>query len=217
MDSSYLGRAFQDGKQLRDEQDGLITLRSHTLGELVITTGKVVACDAFVFDTEPFVQTFPLGRYPVIVSVAEFASNKDQRVAFAMLSLTEQPVVRWAIATHAGQDASTLKEDEIFGYPVDAGTGCFMDLEAALAYERKCQEQHDYSLSLVDEMAKNDVFTWGWMNICLVPETGANLIAFSSGWGDGFYASYLGYNAAGAVACVVTDFEVFDPALLLNS
>ncbi len=211
MDSSYLGKAFQDGKQLHDAQGGLITLRSHTLGELVITTGKVVA---FVFHTEPFTQTFPPGRYPVIVSVAEFVNPQDQRVAFAMLRLTEQPIVRWEMATQAGQDASTLQEDEIFGYPVDAGTGCFMDLEAALAYEHKCLEQDDYSMSLVDEMAKNDVFTWGWMNSCLVPETGANLIAFSSGWGDGYYASYLGYDAAGAIACVVTDFALFDPTLL---
>jgi hypothetical protein len=40
----------------------------------------------------------------------------------------------------------------------------------------------------------------------LDPETGANIIAFSSGDGDGCYASYFGLAADGSAACLVTDF-----------
>jgi hypothetical protein len=35
-----------------------------------------------------------------------------------------------------------------------------------------------------------------------------NLIAFSSGYGDGAYATYAGYNANGELCAVVTDFGV---------
>jgi hypothetical protein len=38
----------------------------------------------------------------------------------------------------------------------------------------------------------------------------ANLIAFSSGFGDGAYATYAGLDAQDQVAVVVTDFAVID-------
>jgi hypothetical protein len=37
---------------------------------------------------------------------------------------------------------------------------------------------------------------------------GANLIAFSSGYGDGMYATYAGFDADGQVSVAVTDFNV---------
>src|SRR4029078_4230104 len=38
----------------------------------------------------------------------------------------------------------------------------------------------------------------------------ANIVMFTSGWGDGFYASWFGYDAQGRVAALVTDFAVVD-------
>jgi hypothetical protein len=35
-----------------------------------------------------------------------------------------------------------------------------------------------------------------------------NLIAFSSGYGDGRYGSYAGFNCEGDIVAVVTDFNV---------
>ena len=32
----------------------------------------------------------------------------------------------WELAVLPGQDTATLKDGEIFGYPVDAGLGCYM-------------------------------------------------------------------------------------------
>jgi hypothetical protein len=37
---------------------------------------------------------------------------------------------------------------------------------------------------------------------------GGNLIAFSSGWGDGCYASFFGYDAHDKLVGLVTDFQV---------
>lgn len=33
---------------------------------------------------------------------------------------------------------------------------------------------------------------------------------FSTGWGDGSYASYIGYDAEGQIARLVTDFYLLD-------
>jgi hypothetical protein len=35
------------------------------------------------------------------------------------------------------------------------------------------------------------------------------VIVFQSGYGDGFYASYWGFDAEGQLVCLVTDFDLF--------
>jgi hypothetical protein len=37
------------------------------------------------------------------------------------------------------------------------------------------------------------------------PDTGANLIAYQSGWGDGFYPTWIGRDHDGNVTCFVSD------------
>ena len=49
---------------------------------------------------------------------------------------------------------------------------------------------------------------WGWANLPIDPATGANLIAFTSGSGNGDYASYFGFDADGGLVCLVTDFLI---------
>jgi hypothetical protein len=68
------------------------------------------------------------------------------------------------------QDISSLKKDEFFGYPVNAGTGCFMDAEAASIFLKKFEDEvfsYDYAFSdfVLAEMEKNYVQTWEWANI----------------------------------------------------
>jgi hypothetical protein len=40
-----------------------------------------------------------------------------------------QEVDYWEMAVCEGQNIKDLKDEEIFGYPVESGMGCFMDLE----------------------------------------------------------------------------------------
>lgn len=40
------------------------------------------------------------------------------------------------------------------------------------------------------------------------PDSGANLIAFSTGWGDGCYPTWIGRSASGDIACFVADMHV---------
>jgi hypothetical protein len=48
----------------------------------------------------------------------------------------------------------------------------------------------------------------GWANLTVDPTTGANIIAFSSGEGDGGYATYVGYDNNNAIVCFTTDFAL---------
>jgi hypothetical protein len=212
-------KAFQDDLvvEYTDEEEGdeveTCTLHLHTLGELVITSGQIVACDPLAIpQMPPFADTVPLGRYPVIVSVAEFPGG-DQRVAFAQLRLGERPVARWEIAVPQGKALTSLQPGHVFVYPVDAGTGCFMDLDAArslIARAELAAARREDDEELFDALMKTYVHTWSWTDLVLDEGTGANLIAFSSGWGDGSYPSYWGYDADGHRVALVTDFDVLD-------
>jgi hypothetical protein len=44
----------------------------------------------------------------------------------------------------------------------------------------------------------------------MLPAGEANIAMFESGWGDGFYASYFGFDEEGRVAALVTDFATID-------
>ncbi|RAJ77387.1 uncharacterized protein DUF4241 [Chitinophaga dinghuensis] len=173
-------------------------------GQLKITSGQLIACDPFILDLEsPFSTVFPTGEFPVQLGVAKF--EDDERVAFARIKFSEEQPVSWNMALCEGDDISTLKADEIFGYGVDAGTGAFMDITAAEELDEFLQEKDDNYDQLTEEMEKTYAHTRSWM---MWNGKAANAAFFSSGWGDGFYGSYIGYDAGGNICRLVTDFGV---------
>lgn len=214
MYTAHLWQALKDDFLIEYGPVGTITLHQHQLGELVVSTGQIVACDPFAYpDTKPFDVTLSPGRYPVIASVASLPRENDTRIAYALLQIDTLQPVRWEIAMLAGQDKTSLKEGQIFAYAVDAGTGCFMDIDAAAQLQRRLDaDHHNYVESLIQDFRSHEA-----LNVPLNPFTGANVIMFHSGWGDGFYASYWGYDSKDRLVCLVTDFALFGhPALTSN-
>ncbi|HEX9056512.1 MAG TPA: DUF4241 domain-containing protein [Ktedonobacterales bacterium] len=228
MSQPDYNKAFQDGVGIEytlQNEVGTVAehymLRLHRVGELVLTSGRILACDPmFMFETPPIADTVPPGRYPVILSVAELPSG-DQRVACALLRLSEHAAVRWEIAAPQGQTLSALTPAKAFGYSVDFATGCFMD--AAVPPELVAQEtartdvtdEGDPFYDRLDDMLdKTYLPTWSWADLIVDETTGANIIAFSSGWGDGCYPSYWGYDAANQRVALVTDFGVLNASWL---
>lgn len=199
--NKYLSSALLNGSQI-----GTTTMSHRHAGNLMLPSGRLVACDPIVFpETEPFELMMPKGSFPVVLSIAMLGN--DQRVAFATARLRDTSPVAWDMMTLADQDSSTLKPDEIFGYPVDAGTGCFMDAKAARDLQQAMKVNPDYYETLIAEFDKTYVPTWSWTNLKL-GNGEQNLVAFTSGFGDGFYASYAGFDEQGEVSAVVTDFGV---------
>ncbi|MEC1415431.1 DUF4241 domain-containing protein [Bacillus safensis] len=103
-----------------------------------MTSRHIVACDPFVSEGDQlFTRKVAQGKYPILLVVKRLESG-DERVVYALIKFTNEQAIEWEIATRAGQELNQLKEDEIFGYGVNTGMGCFMDAEAALylqAYE----------------------------------------------------------------------------------
>ncbi|WP_375493609.1 DUF4241 domain-containing protein [uncultured Nostoc sp.] len=214
MDSLKFVRAFKNG-QISDSEFSEIIFTPHNVGELVLTSGRLVACDPLVNpDSDPFKVTLIPGRYSVILSIAHIQNNNDRRVAYAMLCLSQQTPVRWEIATSANEDEdlSSFSQEESFGYPVDSGTGCFMDADAAQIindsiYSAKARAEN-WNYQIECTLKKNYSPTWDWANICVDSSTQVNVIAFHSGWGDGIYPTYFGYDAKNNIVNVITDFSL---------
>lgn len=178
--------------------------------ELDLPTGRVFACDPYIGlfeDAEAFTATVGPGTYPVTVSTIEITDPRrpdtgvpHHRAAAARLQVLDRPVARWELALVGGQDPAGLDgDDEYFGYGVDAGTGCFLDAEAAGALSAY-QEAND---ALSDALRDG-----GHRTLALVtdPGTGHSMAVFPSGWGDGSYPTWIGRTAGNEVACFVTEF-----------
>jgi hypothetical protein len=200
-------KAFRDGSKFSTELFGEFHVTCELVGRLRITTGGVTACDPLVFpDTPGFSRRIPVGRHPVVVSIAQI--DTDQRIACAMLRLGRRVPIRWEMAAWPGQDPGELGENEFFGYPVDSGTGCFMDVAAAELLNRRMEADSEYFNQLIRAMRETYVSTREWADFLLDRKSGLKVVLFSSGMGDGTYPSYWGFDRTGEVVCLVTDFDV---------
>ena len=170
-------------------------------------SGRFIAADPGWINAEcqPFTPAVPPGEYPVLVSVVRWVDHPEKRVAAAKLAICGDPVTSWELALLPGRDPRTLPDEDVFGFGVDTGTACFFDAVAVPAMARTFS--HD---------------TWddiGWRVLMDIlgddetgeltdPDSGANLIAFSTGWGDGCYPTWIGRSASGDIACFVADMHV---------
>jgi hypothetical protein len=181
-------------------------------GEIVVTTGRLVACDPMMQpERPPFERLVAPGKYAVHLFVAKEGSV----IGFAEIRVRRAAIDHFEIATIAGQDAATLGEGQVFGYPVGSGLGCFAD-EAALRHLRDADAAHQKAdgrsyVSYYDAVVSAELGANGgrWVDHRPHGSTSENVMIFRSGDGDGAYATYFGIDAAGEVACVVTSFSVF--------
>lgn len=177
--------------------------RVYRLPDLWLKTGEIVATDGFIMEGQPFTRQVRPGRYEVTLAIAAFAD--DERVAFAQVRFSDRPVTRWEMAVVSGQDASTLEPGHIFGYPVDSGTGCFADRQVIELINEASDPEMNFFDQVSDEMEQVYRDTRSWVHI-ETPKGSA--VLFSSGFGDGLYASYFGLDDALEPVALLTDFGV---------
>ena len=176
------------------------------IGELIVKSGSIVACDPLCLSNiEPFIIPVPNGSFPVFLSDIDFIWGYHI-VAEAVLNFSNEDVVEWKSALVKKQDPF-YSGKEISEYTVDSGIGCFMDAEVAKLLLSKMKDEN-YADKITDEIEKSFSETMSLANIEINSETGGNLIAFSTGFGDGIYSSQIGYDKNGKIACIVTDFDI---------
>jgi hypothetical protein len=172
---------------------GVVAVTAVGLGDIVLPSDRLLTGDLFAMnayflpgmvgvDLEGFT-----GRAPVCLHIARLAPP-EERAAFLHVRLAHDPVVRWEVGTA--------------GFGVDGGTGGIASAEAVRAATGDITEFYLHTLEA------QSVGAWGWVDITTDAVSGANVIGFSTGYGDGGYPVYAGFTSDGRVAAVVIDMFV---------
>lgn len=173
---------------------GALEVGVESAGVLIAPTGRIAAGDPHLcLNSSPdfalrFTAEVPAGRYPLeLCTVAvEDASGAviDHRNAAARLRVSDAPVALWEMGVAEGMDLARLGDDQFFGYPVDTACGSFMDV--ALLGSGAIDS---VARVLGEELEKRE---WQGAAEAFDNESKANIIAFTSGPGDGLYPTYGG-------------------------
>ena len=191
------------------------------IGTVRFPTGKIFACDPLMEleDTPPFLQTIPAGSYPVKICVVPSEKDGD-RYACVKVEVSRENPVRYELGMVGSENLDEeLGDDDYFGFGVDAGMGCIADIQTQAAFkeywgkrleaESDIDPYNDLFCDLLEENAKvyqkYQESHGDWLN-WTIPDTACDLPIFSSGWGDGYYPVYFGYDAKGEICAVYVRF-----------
>ncbi|MGZ3473503.1 MAG: DUF4241 domain-containing protein [Polyangiales bacterium] len=216
----YLGMQGPNdfGAPFAGEPEGTCRL----VGHLVMRSGELVAADPLVFlNDRAFTITVPPGTYPVFLAQPKKLSGD---VALSLLRIRESRPVRWEIAKLPGEEPGA------HFYPVDAGTGCYVDRLTARTILAREKGEIDRQVAVVQQSGVDPSDGNAWhaameraakerknllellnaagyehgpsASLCIDAESGGDIVAFA--------AAPEMVPASGAVAAFVTDFKLLD-------
>ena len=182
------------------------------IGDVSLPTGEILACDPLVElgEAKAYIQKTPVGKYPVRIAVVPSEDYGDRYACVKVEFSKNNPVVYELAVTGEEEKMDEAAEDEYYGFGVDAGMGCVADKKSQdeyIKYWNKLEEDgeadnpyDDIFEELLAESAKQFPKyqrTGGdWAN-WTIPGTELNIPIFASGWGDGYYPCYFGYDEKG--------------------
>jgi hypothetical protein len=206
---SDFNRAFLEGQIFHSDQ-GRFRVRTLEAMDFVLASGEIMAGDPtglmFRRDYQPFSRRIAPGRYPVDLAMA-CLENGAEYVAAARVRIGNARPVRYELGTRLGEEVETLEPLCLFGHGVDSGISCFADYRAVFEKTDAELERMFEGQDVLEAMGHSGVFGR------VLDPTGANLIAFYSGWGDGFYPSWWGLDHLDGVVSLVTDFGVLSESV----
>jgi hypothetical protein len=193
---TIFGAAFLKGTTVK--QDSVTYAFSlYGLGNLASVSGKLVAGDPVVVAARPaFSQRFPVGSFPVQLALAKLTN--DERVGFARIVFSAARVAKWELARLPGQKPLALKDSSFYCYGVDAGMGAFIDSVTNRHLAGQGQATWDKIFMQNTEQPGYQGYIYSFSS--------GNLATFLTGFGDGCYATYIGFDTQGDVCQLVTDF-----------
>lgn len=198
------------------------------IGTVTFPTGTILACDPLIEleDALPYIQNVPSGTYPVTICVS-LSEYLGDRYACVKVAINENKPLYYDLGVVGNEDLDEeLEEDEYFGFFVDAGMGCILDVKTQEAFQtywkQRCNKEKDidpYNDLFCDLLEENYTAYpkyqregGDWLN-WTVPETDLNIPIFASGWGDGVYPTYFGYDAEDKICGVyILFFDVAEDA-----
>ncbi len=191
------------------------------IGKVYFPTGKIFACDPLIEleDSLPFIQTIPVGTYPIKICVVPSDEYGD-RYACAKLEISSEKPIRYEMGMVGNENLDEeLEDDEYFGFCVDAGMACIADIQNQTKFKEYWAQRlekdldidpyNDLFCDLLEENAKlypkYQRSCGDWLNRT-IPNTDCDIPIFASGWGDGYYPVFFGFDKDNKVCAVYVLF-----------
>jgi hypothetical protein len=191
------------------------------MGNINFPTGNIMVLDPLVYltrDEKPYFIKVPKGIFSLAAAVVEVEQD-HYRYAAVKVSFNENKVDYFIEALHGNENIDDFEEGNFFGFNVDAGLGTIIDEKTRDTYcvfiEKWEKENHDrntYDNLFAKEFKKNyeknpkyQRKDGDWINY-KIPETELNVPMFQSGFGDGVYPVYFGYDKNNNICQVVIEF-----------
>ena len=120
----------------------------YSFGTITLPTGELIGCDPLVFlddKQDSFYIKAPTGEFPVELCIVEPFNGDCARYAAMRIKYNDKRAVRFELALTGTEDISELAQFEkgdYFGFPVDAGLGCFCDRAAQKAFTAFDEEMY---------------------------------------------------------------------------
>lgn len=187
-------------------------------GQLNLPTGQVVCTDPMYRELGlPQSWTVAKGNYPVYLYIS-LTGDFEGRVAYSELVIKDEIPAYWEhslIPENLLVDSFEMKMNGM--YPVENGLSCFADFETYKLYDtevskyQKADTINNYYNDKLEKLFKQNKDVpkssrgEDWINYKF-DGTDRNIIMFGSGYGDGLYPRYVGFDKNGNVVKFLTDF-----------
>ncbi len=192
-----------------DTEFGVADIEKIHIGTLKLKTGNIVATDPiFLYDDQPFNVKVKPSDYKVYAFVADF-DKKEKKLALSKIEFTKETPIKWNLAVYEGESADRLKGDEFLGFDVENGICAYMDECVMEELDTLFEEEIEKYEELIHSSIKFSKKEFSFNNLNFGKE-GGNIILLSTGWKDGTFPSYVGYDKNNKPCCLVTDFMVLE-------
>lgn len=195
------------------------------MGEIVIPTGNIMVRDPLVYlhqEELPYFIKVPTGTFPLTTLVVEVDEGHHRYVATR--KIYRKKAVSYTEALIGNEDLSTLNSGEYFGFNVDAGLATIVDTETRDLYcsfvdkwEKKIRKEISTTISLlrnlrkVTKIIRNSKEQTHWINF-KIPGTDLSVPMIQTGFGDGVYPAYFGYDENGNICELVVQYIAIEMA-----
>lgn len=191
------------------------------MGEIEFPTGDILVRDPLVWlnrDEKAYLTSVPRGKYRIETLVVKLEED-HYRYALSRVRFTENVPKIYYEALKGDENLDDVDGDSIFGFNVDAGLATIVDVETRNAYcdfkdkwytENPNKNIYDdfFAEVFAKNAEENPVYQregGDWINF-KIPNSELSIPMIQSGFGDGRYPVYFGYDENGELCDLVVEY-----------
>ena len=191
------------------------------MGEIEFPTGDILVRDPLVWlnrDEKAYLTSVPRGKYRIETLVVKLEED-HYRYALSRVRFTENVPNIYYEALKGDENLDDVDGDSIFGFNVDAGLATIVDVATRNAYcdfkdkwytENPNKNIYDdfFAEVFAKNAEENPVYQregGDWINF-KIPNSELSIPMIQSGFGDGRYPVYFGYDKNGKLCDLVVEY-----------